>query len=108
MAASSVFENATSIFNAPWSYISVIKCACTDTFQAVYPQCVQCFQMTNQCQYLGTDPEGTGAPELVTNIRQICAFGSSLLGGANSANYPDYNNTLTLSEVPSYTDVTTT
>lgn len=53
MEASSVFQNASSIFNSPWSYISVIKCACTDTFQAVYPQCVQCFQMTNQCQYLG-------------------------------------------------------
>lgn len=106
MEATSVFQNATSIFNSPWSYIAVIKCACTDTFQAVYPQCVQCFQMTDQCYYLGTDPKGTGAPEMVTNIRQICAFGSSLLGGAEKANYPYSNNTFTPSVVPAYTDVT--
>lgn len=106
MEAASVFQNATSIFNSPLSYIAVIKCACTDTFQAVYPQCVQCFQMTDQCYYLGTDPKGTGAPEIVTNIRQICAFGSSLLGGADKANYPDNNNTFTPSVVPAYTDVT--
>lgn len=55
----------------------------------------------------GTDPVGTGAPEIVTNIRSICAFGSSLLGGAEHANYPDYNNTFTPSTVPGYTDVTT-
>lgn len=106
MEAASVFQNATNIFNSPWSYIAVIKCACTDTFQAVYPQCVQCFQMTDQCYYLGTDPKGTGAPAIVTNIRQICAFGSSLLGGADKANYPDNNNTFTPSVVPAYTDVT--
>ncbi|PWN36006.1 uncharacterized protein FA14DRAFT_50814 [Meira miltonrushii] len=106
MEAASVFQNATSIFNSPLSYIAVIKCACTDTFQAVYPQCVQCFQMTDQCYYLGTDPKGTGAPEIVTNIRQICAFGSSLLGGAEKANYPYSNNTFTPSVVPAYTDVT--
>lgn len=132
MEASSVFENATSIFNNPWSYISVIKCACTDTFQAVYPQCLECFQLTDQCQYLGerypdcivsydwswltdsissppgTDPVGTGAPAIVTNLRSICAFGSSLLGHAQSANYPDYNFTFTPSTVPGYDDVTTT
>jgi hypothetical protein len=108
MEASSVFENATSIFNSPLRYIAAIKCACTDTFQAVYPQCVQCFQMTDQCYYLGTDPEGTNAPQIVTNIRQICALGSSLLGGAEKANYPDYNNTFTVTSVPAYTDVTTT
>lgn len=53
MQASSVFQNATSIFNDPINYIAVIKCACTDTFQAVYPQCVDCFQHTDQCWYLG-------------------------------------------------------
>ena len=40
MGASAVFANATSIFTDPVAYINVIKCACTDTFQAVYPQCL--------------------------------------------------------------------
>ena len=42
MKASSVFANASSIFNDPISYVAVIQCACTDTFQSAYPQCVDC------------------------------------------------------------------
>ncbi|PWN48000.1 hypothetical protein IE53DRAFT_320199 [Violaceomyces palustris] len=106
MEASSVFANSTSIFNNPIAYFNVIKCACTDTFQAVYPQCVDCFQHTNQCWYLGTDPEGTGAWDIVTNIRQICAFGSALLGGVAGSN--GNNSTYTPSNPGTYTDVTTT
>ncbi|KDN39844.1 hypothetical protein K437DRAFT_270171 [Tilletiaria anomala UBC 951] len=106
MEASSVFANATSIFNNPLNYIAVIKCACTDTFQAVYPQCVDCFQHTDQCWWLGTDPKGTGAPQLVTNIRQICGFGSALLGGVAGANGMNHSHNVSI--VPTYTDVSTT
>ncbi|KAL9932392.1 hypothetical protein V8E36_008871 [Tilletia maclaganii] len=109
MEASSVFRNATSIFNSPLSYIAVIKCACTDTFQSVYPQCLDCFQHTNQCYYLGTDPQGTGAPDIISNIRNICGFGSGLLGGAATAN--GVNGTGIASQpssVPTYTDVSPT
>lgn len=111
----------------------MLKCSCTDTFQAVYPQCVECFQLTDQCRFLGefrhelsrmivrclkadyfnfptqgTDAAGTGASQMVSNVRSICSFASSILGKAQSANYPDYNFTYTPSIVPSYTDVTTT
>lgn len=106
MGASSVFANATSIFSDPVAYINVIKCACTDTFQAVYPQCLDCFQHTDQCYYLGTDPQGTGANKVISNLRSICGLGSALLGGVASAN----NNIGTNVPVnpPSYTDVSTT
>lgn len=106
MSAASVFANSTSIFNNPIAYVDVIRCACTDTFQAVFPQCVDCFQATNQCVYLGTDPEGTGAGDLVSNVRNICGLGSALLGGVATAN------THVGSSVPTnpgtYTDVTST
>ncbi|KIS70798.1 uncharacterized protein UMAG_01949 [Mycosarcoma maydis] len=106
MGASAVFANASSIFNNPIGYINVIKCACTDTFQAVYPQCLDCFQRTDQCYYLGTDPQGTGANDILSNVRNICGLGSALLGGVASVN-GDIG-----TEVPSqpgtYTDVTTT
>lgn len=106
MGASAVFANATSIFNDPIGYINVIKCACTDTFQAVYPQCLDCFQHTNQCYYLGTDPEGTGANKVITNLRNICGLGSGLLGGVATVN----NNvgTVVPSQPGAYTDVSTT
>lgn len=106
MSAASVFANSTSIFNNPVAYIDVIRCACTDTFQAVFPQCLDCFQATNQCIYLGTDPQGTGAGNLVTNIRNVCGLGSALLGGVATAN------TNVGSTIPTnpgtYTDVTST
>lgn len=106
MGASAVFANATSLFNNPIAYINVIKCACTDTFQAVYPQCLDCFQRTDQCYYLGTDPQGTGAGNVVSNLRNICGLGSALLGGVASAN-SDIG-TVVPSEPGSYTDVSTT
>lgn len=106
MGASSAFANATSIFNNPIAYINAIKCACTDTFQSVYPQCLDCFQRTDQCYYLGTDSQGTGAGNVISNMRSICGLGSALLGGVASAN-GDLG-----TDVPSnpgtYTDVSTT
>lgn len=106
MGASAVFANASSIFNNPIGYINVIKCACTDTFQAAYPQCLDCFQQTDQCYYLGTDPQGTGAGNVVSNLRSICGLGSALLGGVATVN----NNVgTTVPTAPgSYTDVSTT
>lgn len=106
MGASSVFANASSIFNNPIAYVNVIKCACTDTFQAVYPQCLDCFQRTDQCYYLGTDPKGTGADNIISNIRNICGLGSALLGGVASAN-SDVG-TYTPTAPGTYTDVTAT
>lgn len=106
MGAAAVFANATDIFNNALGYLNVIKCACTDTFQSVYPQCVDCFQNTDQCYYLGTDAKGTGAPSIVTNIRNICGLGSALLGGVASAN--GNVGTVVPSQPGSYTDVSTT
>ncbi|SYW77866.1 uncharacterized protein UBRO2_02058 [Ustilago bromivora] len=106
MGASAIFANASNLFNNPIGYINVIKCACTDTFQAVYPQCLDCFQHTDQCYYLGTDPEGTGANNVITNIRNICGLGSALLGGVAAAN--NDVGTVVPSQPGAYTDVSTT
>lgn len=106
MGASAVFANASSIFNNPIGYINVIKCACTDTFQAVYPQCLDCFQRTDQCYYLGTDPQGTGANKVISNLRSICGLGSALLGGVASVN-SDVG-TIVPTNPGTYTDVSTT
>lgn len=103
--ASSAFQNGTTVFSDPTKYYSIIKCACTDTFQAVYPQCLDCFQHTNQCWYLGTDPQGSGAPAIISNMRSICALGSALLGGVASTNQGGWNYTYTPSDPGYYTDV---
>lgn len=48
--ASSAFQNGTTIFSDPTKYYSIIKCACADTFQAAYPQCLDCFQVSQRRQ----------------------------------------------------------
>jgi len=68
------------IFN-PGAFIDVIKCSCTDTFQSAFPQCVDCFEKTNQTGVLNT----TNLPSLVNSIRQVCSFASSLLGNASNS-----------------------
>jgi len=83
--ASVVFANITEVIYAPLQFLSVINCACTDTFKSAYPQCVDCFLQTNQTAFL--EPEnGANLSTIVTNIRQICALGSAIFGGVASAN----------------------
>ena len=84
------------IFN-PGAFVDVIKCACADTFQAVFPQCVDwygrslspllhpltllkkiSFTQTNQTDVLNTD----NIPAVVNGIREVCGLGSSIFGSA--------------------------
>ncbi|KAE9401881.1 hypothetical protein BT96DRAFT_817352 [Gymnopus androsaceus JB14] len=79
--ASPVLANFTEIIFNPGAFINIIECACTETFQSVFPQCVDCFEQTNQTDVLA-------APDLdsvVQGMRNICALESTLLGGAASA-----------------------
>jgi len=79
--AAPVLANFSSVIFNPGAFISVIKCSCTNTFQYVFPQCADCFEKTNQTAVLDT-PD---LPSLVSNIRQLCSFASSILGNASNA-----------------------
>ncbi|EKM52374.1 uncharacterized protein PHACADRAFT_198429 [Phanerochaete carnosa HHB-10118-sp] len=79
--AAPVLANVSMILFNPGAFIDVIKCACTDTFQSAYPQCVDCFEKTNQTSFLNT----TNAPAVVNGIRDICSLASIFVGGAPSA-----------------------
>jgi len=70
---------------SPLLFIDVIQCACADTFQSAYPQCVDCFEQTNQTGFLEPS-NGANLSSIVTNIRSICALGSAIFGGVASAN----------------------
>lgn len=82
--ASVVFSNVAAILWNPKDFISVINCACTDTFKSTYPQCVDCFEQTNQTVFL--EPSGGNLSSIVVGMRQICALGSAIFGGVASAN----------------------
>ncbi|KAI0830276.1 hypothetical protein BC628DRAFT_1500822 [Trametes gibbosa] len=79
--AAPVFANFSMIIFNPAAFIEVIRCACADTFQSAYPQCVDCFTQTNQTQFLNSDD----LPKVVEGLRNVCALESSLLGGVATA-----------------------
>jgi hypothetical protein len=76
--ASPVLANFSQIIFNPGQFINVIQCSCTETFQAVFPQCVDCFEQTNQTDVLAA-PD---LPSVLQGMRQICALESTLLGSA--------------------------
>jgi len=92
--AAVVFANVSEVLYDPAAFIDVIKCSCTDTFESTFPQCVDCFQMTNQTDVLDT-PD---LPAVVSGMRQVCSFASTLFGGVASTNR----------ELPSETPITPT
>ncbi|KAJ3997487.1 hypothetical protein F5050DRAFT_1416914 [Lentinula boryana] len=92
--ASPVLANFTTIIFNPGAFISVIQCSCTETFQSVFPQCVDCFEQTNQTDVLGA-PD---LPSVLQGMRNICALESTLLGSAAATD----------GELPSSTGTSTT
>ncbi|GAA6024047.1 hypothetical protein JCM10207_004503 [Rhodosporidiobolus poonsookiae] len=94
------------IYN-PLSFVAAIKCACTDTFSSAYPQCVDCFVQTNQCEeYLGV-PSLEGASSILDGVRNVCGFGSALFGGVASSQ-ASAGSSYTYNGVPSQGYPTTT
>jgi len=83
-AACPVFANFSMILFNPGAFIDVIQCSCTETFQSVFPQCVDCFLRTGQENVLTAKSQDL--PAIVDGMRKICAIASTLLGGAVTAN----------------------
>ncbi|KAM5532511.1 hypothetical protein V8D89_013798 [Ganoderma adspersum] len=81
--AAPVLQNFSMIIFNPGAFIDVIKCACTDTFQSAYPQCVDCFIQTNQTSFLDSDAKNL--PSVLDGMHKICALASTLLGGVATA-----------------------
>jgi len=80
-AACYIFANVTEVLFDPSGFLAVIECSCTDTFESVFPQCVDCFIQTNQTDVL----QSPNLPSVVSGLRTVCALASTLLGGVASA-----------------------
>ncbi|KAF9262009.1 hypothetical protein L218DRAFT_929940 [Marasmius fiardii PR-910] len=94
--AAPVLANFSMIIFNPGAFINVIQCSCTETFQSVFPQCVDCFERTNQTDVLNAP----SLPNVLSGMRQICALSSSLLGGVASANGEIPSGTTTSAPTP--------
>ncbi|KAF8154207.1 hypothetical protein B0H34DRAFT_720852 [Crassisporium funariophilum] len=80
--AAPVLANFSMIIFNPGAFIDIIQCACTETFQSVFPQCVDCFIQTDQQDVLNTP----NLPSIVDGMRKICALASTLLGNVSGVN----------------------
>jgi len=76
--AAPVLANFSEIIWDPSAFLSIIECSCSDTFQSAYPQCVDCFQNTNQTYILTNQTDGL--PSIVSGMRTVCGM-LSVLGG---------------------------
>jgi len=94
--AAPVLANFTSVLFNPGAFIDVIKCACTDTFQSAFPQCVDCFEKTNQTDVLNS-PD---LPSVVNGLRQVCAVASSIFGNVSDSNGETTPSNLAASPTP--------
>ncbi|KAJ3828705.1 hypothetical protein F5880DRAFT_1472041, partial [Lentinula raphanica] len=100
--ASPVLANFTTIIFNPGAFINVIQCSCTETFQSVFPQCVDCFEQTNQTDVLGA----TDLPSVLQGMRNICALESTLLGSAAATDGELPSSTGLASATPAATNTT--
>ncbi|TFK71202.1 hypothetical protein BDN72DRAFT_749567, partial [Pluteus cervinus] len=74
-----VLANFSMVIFNPGAFIDVIRCACTDTFKAVFPQCVDCFIQTNQTDVIETD----NLPAVLSGVQKICSLGSAVFGNVS-------------------------
>ncbi|KAL1720294.1 hypothetical protein EV715DRAFT_250654 [Schizophyllum commune] len=80
--AAPVLANFSMIIFNPGAFVDVIRCACTDTFKSVFPQCADCFIKTNQSNVL----DAPNLPDVVDGMRKVCALSSALLGNVSVTN----------------------
>ncbi|KAF7369805.1 hypothetical protein MVEN_00313100 [Mycena venus] len=76
-----VVANFTTVIANPGSFVDVLTCGCSDTFNATFPQCVDCFEDTNQQAVLNiSDPDA-----VLTGLTKVCALERSIGIGKNGA-----------------------
>ncbi|KAJ7353126.1 hypothetical protein DFH08DRAFT_855995 [Mycena albidolilacea] len=75
-----VVANFTTVIDNPGSFVNVLTCGCSDTFNTTFPECVDCFENTNQQAVLNMDDPDA----VLTGLTKVCAF-ERALGIHNSA-----------------------
>ncbi|KAJ7146199.1 hypothetical protein C8R44DRAFT_756833 [Mycena epipterygia] len=81
-----VMANSSTIISNPGSFINVITCACTEPFQSTFPQCIDCFQTTNQDAVLNM----SDSEDVIDGINKVCAFEAALgIGSGSSISFTD-------------------
>ncbi|KAJ6463545.1 hypothetical protein C8R45DRAFT_1026124 [Mycena sanguinolenta] len=74
ISAIPVVANFTTVIENPGSFVDVITCGCSPTFNVTFPECVDCFENTNQQSALNiSDPDA-----VFTGLAKVCALEHSL------------------------------
>ncbi|KAJ6625947.1 hypothetical protein B0H10DRAFT_1782192, partial [Mycena sp. CBHHK59/15] len=91
-----VMANFSTVISNPGSFINVITCACTDPFKTTFPECVDCFENTDQEDVLNM----SDLDAVIEGINKVCALESAIFGvgsGSSSTTTSDASTTSTAS-----------
>ncbi|KAJ7270641.1 hypothetical protein B0H12DRAFT_1093219 [Mycena haematopus] len=69
-----VVANFTTVLDNPGSFVDVLTCGCSTTFNITFPECVDCFENTNQQDVLNMDDPDA----VLTGLTKVCALERSV------------------------------
>ncbi|KAJ6578793.1 hypothetical protein DFH09DRAFT_1148327 [Mycena vulgaris] len=94
-----VMANSSTIISNPGSFINVISCACGDTFKSTFPQCVDCFEKTDQEALLNI----ASTDDVFTGINKVCALEGAIFGTGSTSSIVPVDGSSTTTPTPTST-----
>jgi hypothetical protein len=76
-----IMVNFTTVIENPGSFVNVISCACGDQFKTTFPQCIDCFEQTDQESFLNMpDPDA-----VIEGTNKVCALENAVFGSGSTS-----------------------
>ncbi|KAJ7161054.1 hypothetical protein C8R46DRAFT_1106369 [Mycena filopes] len=76
-----IMADSSTIIKNPSDFIAVLTCSCTEPFKSTFPECVDCFQNTNQDAVLNI----TDTDAVMQGLTKVCALEGALFGIGTSS-----------------------
>ncbi|KAF8192801.1 hypothetical protein K438DRAFT_1829691 [Mycena galopus ATCC 62051] len=74
MTVVSSVVNFSTIIDNPGSFTDILTCGCSPTFNVTFPECLDCFESTNQTALFGIDDPA----DTLTGLTKVCDFERSV------------------------------
>ncbi|KAJ7756339.1 hypothetical protein B0H16DRAFT_1721934 [Mycena metata] len=76
-----IMANSSTVIANPGSFIDVLTCGCTEPFKSTFPECVDCFENTNQDAVLNI----TDVDAVTQGLAKVCALEGAIFGIGDSS-----------------------
>ncbi|KAJ7042956.1 hypothetical protein C8F04DRAFT_58290 [Mycena alexandri] len=82
-----IMANSSTVIANPGSFIDVLTCGCTEPFKSTFPECVDCFENTNQDAVLNI----TDVDAVMQGLTKVCALEGAIFGIGTSSSTTSAN-----------------